>query len=136
MTSQLVKSADTTLVKGRGMEEKPVRLRFQWLTDKRMTLLFLLPTMILLLMIAIFPLIWSLRLSFTDWSVIGDAGTAPVATGLENYKNILGLGESASQLRLGREVVDRFVITGQFVIPAVGVSKAPKYIGKFPTRPG
>ncbi len=103
------------------MEEKPVRLRFQWLTDKRMTILFLLPTMVLLLMIAIFPLIWSLRLSFTDWSVIGDAGTAPVATGLENYRNIMGLGESASQQRLGREVVDRFAITGQFVIPAVTI---------------
>ncbi len=121
MTSQLVKSAETDRGEGSGMEEKPVRLRFQWLTDKRMTILFLLPTMVLLLMIAIFPLIWSLRLSFTDWSVIGDAGTAPVATGLENYRNIMGLGESASQQRLGREVVDRFAITGQFVIPAVTI---------------
>lgn len=121
MTTQSMMAAQTNQVEGEKMEEKPVRLRFKWLTDRRMTLLFLLPTMVLLLMIAIFPLIWSLRLSFTDWSVIGDAGTAPVSTGLENYRNILGLGESSTQQRLGREVVDRFVITGQFVIPAVTI---------------
>ena len=103
------------------MEDKQVRSRFQWLTDKRMTLLFLLPTMLLLLTIAIFPLIWSLRLSFTDWSVIGDAGQAPVAIEFGNYKQILGLGETASQQRLGREVVDRFAVTAQFVIPAVTI---------------
>ncbi len=103
------------------MEDRSVRLRFKWLTDRRMTFLFLSPTMLLLLAIAIFPLIWSLRLSFADWSVIGDAGTAPIASGFDNYQQLLGLGESASQQRLGREVVNRFAITGQFVLPAVGI---------------
>ncbi len=103
------------------MEDRSVRLRFKWLTDRRITFLFLTPTMLLLLAIAIFPLIWSLRLSFADWSVIGDAGTAPIANGFDNYQQLLGLGESASQQRLGREVVNRFAITGQFVLPAVGI---------------
>lgn len=103
------------------MEDRSVRLRFKWLTDRRITFLFLAPTMLLLLAIAIFPLIWSLRLSFADWSVIGDAGTAPIANGFDNYQQLLGLGESASQQRLGREVVNRFAITGQFVLPAVGI---------------
>jgi multiple sugar transport system permease protein len=100
---------------------RSVRMRFHWLTDKRMAVLFLLPTMVLLLAIAIFPLIWSLRLSFTEWSVIGDAGEPAVPVGFENYEAILGLGESPSQLRLGREVADRFAITGRFVIPAVTI---------------
>ncbi|MBK8902491.1 MAG: sugar ABC transporter permease [Anaerolineaceae bacterium] len=103
------------------MEDRSVRLRFKWLTDRRITFLFLAPTMLLLLAIAIFPLIWSLRLSFADWSVIGDAGTTPIADGFDNYQQVLGLGESASQQRLGREVVNRFAITGQFVLPAVGI---------------
>jgi multiple sugar transport system permease protein len=86
-----------------------------------MAVLFLLPTMVLLLAIAIFPLIWSLRLSFTDWSVIANAGEPALPVGFENYESILGLGESPSQLRLGREVADRFAITGRFVIPAVTI---------------
>ena len=119
MTTQSIVTTPSDQIEGEEMTEKRVRLRFRWLTDQRLTLLFLLPTMFLLLLIAIFPLIWSLRLSFADWSVIGDAGKPPVAIGFENYQQILGLGETASQQRLGREVVDRFAITGQFVIPAV-----------------
>ena len=64
---------------------KPLRVRFRWLTDKRMSFFFLSPTMLLLLIIAIFPLIWSLRLSFTNWSVIGDAGNAPEPVGFKSY---------------------------------------------------
>jgi multiple sugar transport system permease protein len=89
------------------------------MTDRRMTFLFLTPTMILLLAIAIFPLIWSLRLSFTDWSVISGAGEPAESVGFENYGTILGLGESATQQRTGREVAERFTTTGKFVIPAV-----------------
>jgi multiple sugar transport system permease protein len=86
-----------------------------------MTVLFLLPTMLLLLLIAIFPLIWSLRLSFTEWSVIGNAGETPAIVGFQNYRTILGLGDSATELRTGREVAERFATTGQFVLPAVGI---------------
>lgn len=98
-----------------------VRLRFRWLTDSRLSFLFLSPTMILLLLIAIFPLIWSLRLSFTDWSVIANAGEAPTPVGFNNYQQVLGLGETATEKRVGREVADRFAITGQFVLPAVTI---------------
>ena len=100
---------------------KPVRLRFRWLTDRRMAFLFLLPTLLLLLLIAIFPLIWSLRLSFTDWSVISNASEEPVAIGFSNYGQALGLGESRTEQRVGIEVADRFAITGRFVIPAVTI---------------
>ena len=54
-----------------------LRPRFVWLTDRRLAAIFLTPTMLLLLLIAIFPLIWSLYLSFTQYSVIQDAATGP-----------------------------------------------------------
>jgi len=102
-------------------QTNPVRLRFRWLTDRRLIALFLLPTMILLLLIAIFPPIWSLRLSFTDWSVISNANEAPVSIGFGNYGQALGLGESRTEQRAGAEVAQRFAITGRFVIPAVAI---------------
>lgn len=102
-------------------KSNPVRLRFRWLTDRRLTALFLMPTMIILLLIAIFPLIWSLRLSFTDWSVIANANETPESVGFDNYGQILGLGESRVERRVGIEVADRFATTGRFVIPAVSI---------------
>ncbi|MEM7031584.1 MAG: sugar ABC transporter permease [Chloroflexota bacterium] len=101
--------------------KRVVQQRFRWLTDSRLSFLFLSPTMILLLLITIFPLIWSLRLSFTDWSVIADAGKTPEAIGFGNYAQSLGLGESRTERRVGIEVAERFAITGQFVLPAVAI---------------
>ena len=98
-----------------------VRQRFRWLTDGRLSFLFLSPTMILLFLIAIFPLIWSLRLSFTDWSVIANAGEPPQSVGFGNYGQTLGLGESRTERRVGIEVAERFAITGQFVLPTVAI---------------
>ena len=100
-------------------QSNPVRLRFRWLTDRRLSFLFLSPTMLLLLLIAIFPLIWSLRLSFTDWSVIANTNETPQSIGFGNYGQALGLGESRTEKRVGIEVADRFATTGRFVIPAV-----------------
>ena len=102
-------------------DAKLLRVRFRWLTDNRMSFLFLFPTILLLLFIAIFPLIWSLRLSFTDWSVISDVGKTPEPVGFHSYGTALGLGETSTEKRTGVEVVERFAITGQFVLPAVVV---------------
>ena len=104
-----------------GESARHVQRRFRWLTDSRLSFLFLSPTMLLLLLIAIFPLIWSLTLSFTEWSVIANAGEEPVSVGFGNYAQVLGLGESAGERRVGREVAARFAITGQFVLPAVAI---------------
>jgi multiple sugar transport system permease protein len=86
-----------------------LRPRFVWLTDRRLAALFLTPTMILLLLIAIFPLIWSLYLSFTQYSVIQDAAAGPRWVGLQNY----------AQLLADRNIWSRFTITASFVVPAV-----------------
>ena len=87
-----------------------VRPRFAWLSDRVLIWTFLSPTMLLLLAIAIFPLIWSLYLSFTQYSVIKDADTGPVPIGLRNYERLLN----------NPEVWERFATTARFVIPAVG----------------
>jgi multiple sugar transport system permease protein len=86
-----------------------LRPRFSWLSDRWLIALFLSPTMLLLLLIAIFPLIWSLYLSFTQYSVIQDAATGPHWVGLRNY----------AQLLADPSVWERFTITGAFVAPTV-----------------
>jgi multiple sugar transport system permease protein len=91
--------------------EGQIRPRFGWFTDRWIAISFLTPTMLLLLFISIFPLVWSLYLSFTDWSVIKDAGKAPEWVGTANYLDLL----------TNNRTWQRFVITGQFVVPAVTI---------------
>jgi len=86
-----------------------LRPRFRWLSDRLLVWLFLSPTMLLLLLITIFPLIWSLYLSFTRYSVIKDSATGPVWIGLQNY----------AQLLSDPNIWERFTTTAQFVVPAV-----------------
>ena len=88
-----------------------LRPRFGRLSDRWLITLFLSPTMILLLLIAIFPLIWSLYLSFTQYSVIKDAATGPQWVGLRNY----------AQLLTDKSVWERFKITAAFVVPTVTI---------------
>jgi multiple sugar transport system permease protein len=105
---------DTTLenlTDARSTAPGQLRPRFSWLTDRLLVWFFLSPTMILLLLIAIFPLIWSLYLSFTRYSVIKDAEAGPVWIGLRNY----------AQLLSDRAIWSRFTTTAGFVIPAVAI---------------
>lgn len=57
------------------------------LSDRRIVQLFILPTIILLILMNIFPLIYSLFLSFNEYSVI--SADPPVWIGVENYTDIL-----------------------------------------------
>jgi len=57
------------------------------MSDRRIIQLFILPTIILLILMNIFPLIYSLFLSFNEYSVI--SSDAPVWVGLNNYTSIL-----------------------------------------------
>lgn len=88
-----------------------VRPRLAWLTDRALVWTFLTPTMLLLLGIAIFPLLWSLYLSFTKFSVINDANTGPTWIGIANYARLLN----------DPQVWKRFSITAGFVLPAVAI---------------
>lgn len=57
------------------------------MSDRRIILWFIMPTIILLIVMNIFPLIYSLFLSFTNYSVISDK--PPQWIGIQNYTAIL-----------------------------------------------
>ena len=95
-----------------GQTAKP---RFSRLSDRWLAGLFLTPTLLLLLFITIFPLIWSLFLSFNEWSVTRNALNAPIWIGTQNYAELL------SDTRIGERTWERFIVTGQFVVPAVTI---------------
>jgi multiple sugar transport system permease protein len=62
--------------------------RVRGLSDKSIAWLFIAPTIVLLLAINIFPLIWTVYLSFTDYKA--NRLTRPVEfVGLENYRRVL-----------------------------------------------
>ncbi len=87
-----------------------LRLRFTWLNDGRLAFLFLAPTMILLLLMNIFPLIWSLYLSFTEYNVNkDDSWTSAPWIGLQNYADLLS----------DPAFWERFIVSAAFVVPAV-----------------
>ncbi len=88
-----------------------MRTRFRWLNDSLLAGFFLSPTLLLLLFITVFPLVWSLYLSFTEYSVIRDAQawtTAPWI-GMENFRVLL----------TSEQLWQRFQITAAFVVPTV-----------------
>jgi len=87
-----------------------VRPRFGWLSDRALVRLFLTPTMLLLLLVAVFPLFWSLYLSFTKYSVIKDQN-GPTWIGLGNFDRLLS----------DPDIWQRFTTTARFVIPAVTI---------------
>lgn len=105
--------ADTPLAQRTASPATPhtIRPRLGWITDRWIAISFLTPTMVLLLFITVFPLVWSLYLSFTDWSVIRDANTVPRWVGTANYWELL----------TDKRTWDRFVVTGHFVVPAVTI---------------
>lgn len=81
---------------------------FSWFTDRWMSFAFVLPTLLILLFIAIYPLIWSLSASFTNRAL--DSKPDEIEwVGLENY----------SELLTEDRPWERFVTTGRIVIPSV-----------------
>lgn len=77
------------------------------ISDHSMLYMFLLPTFAFLLFLVVFPLIWSLYLSFCDYSA--NTANPPIFTGVANY----------TYLFRQTDVWERFIRTGQFVIEAV-----------------
>jgi multiple sugar transport system permease protein len=78
-----------------------------YLSEKALVNLFIWPTLILLIVINIFPLFYSIFLSFTKYSVIGNQ--LPVWVGFDNFKFLLN-----SDL-----VWNYFAITGKYAISSV-----------------
>jgi len=88
------------------------RQRFSWLSDRMLMNIFLWPTLLMLLIITLFPLIWSLYLSFTDYSVNAYPSWLDARwVGSANYNFLL----------TSKEFWSRFQLSAQFVIPTVAL---------------
>lgn len=79
------------------------------LSDRRIVQLFILPTIILLILMNIFPLIYSLFLSFTQYSVI--SADPPLWVGVENYTSILN----------DSQFWHNFAVTGTYALISVAL---------------
>jgi multiple sugar transport system permease protein len=84
-----------------------VRSQQRQMSDRRIMLWFIMPTIILLILMNIFPLIYTLFLSFTTYSVTSDK--APVWVGLQNYQTIFS----------DPTVWQNFAITGRYALFSV-----------------
>ncbi len=87
---------------------RPPRRR-RHLSDRAILNLFIWPTLVLLIAINIFPLFYSLYLSFTDYSAI--ANKAPVWIAFENFSRLLN----------DESMWGFFSITGRYVVISVGL---------------
>ena len=66
----------------------PLAQRMRGLSDRSIAWIFIGPTMLLLLAINIFPLIWTIKLSFTNFRA-NRPNAAPVDGGIDNYVSVL-----------------------------------------------
>jgi multiple sugar transport system permease protein len=89
-------------------DEKQPSPRLNWLSDTWLSSIFVSPTLIILLFIAIYPLIWSLSASFTDRTLLSQEDQIEYVD-TENYADLL----------TDRRSWQRFVVTGQIVGPSV-----------------
>ncbi len=80
------------------------------LTDVQIQVLFIAPTIILLVLWNIFPLFYSLYLSFTEFSVI-KPNVPPAWIGLQNYNKLLS----------DPRIWQYFTLTGRYVVTTVAL---------------
>lgn len=88
----------------------PQRIAPQGLRDLHIRNLFIIPTLALLIVFNVFPLFWSLILSFTEYKAT-DHTTAPAAIGLGNYRALLAHEPTQAV----------FVFTAKFTVLAVAI---------------
>jgi multiple sugar transport system permease protein len=79
------------------------------ISDRALINLFIWPTLIILIAFNVFPLFYSLFLSFTDYSAV--AAKAPVWIGFENFERVL----------FSESMWEAFSITGRYVVLSVGL---------------
>ncbi len=79
------------------------------LSDRAILNFFIWPTLILLIVMNIFPLFWSLYLSFTDYSAI--ARQPPVWVGFQNFRDILN----------DEQMWEYFATSGRYALMSVGL---------------
>ncbi len=89
------------------------------LSDKSLAWLFITPTIILLLAINIFPLIWTIYLSFTDYRS-NQPGREIEWVGLENYRDVLTSPDVWGYM----QTTASFVISTMLIQVAIGFALA------------
>lgn len=87
---------------------KHLKPAFSSIKDSYLSFIFVMPTLLILVFIAIYPLIWSLSASFTNRSLDRRAEETEFI-GTENYAEVL----------TNERAWERFVVTGQIVVPSV-----------------
>ncbi len=88
------------------------QVNFNPMKDVNLVRLFVFPTIILLIVINIFPLLWSLFLSFTDYSarLRTEWGVNPEWEGVKNYVALFN----------NPDIWLKFITTGKYVLMSVG----------------
>jgi multiple sugar transport system permease protein len=87
--------------------------KMRGMQDYRLKMMFIIPTMILLVVMNIFPLLWSLVLSFTKYSAI--ASDPPVYVGTRNFTQLLSDSSTWSYFRTTASFV-ALAVAAQFII--------------------
>jgi multiple sugar transport system permease protein len=113
-------AAKTSLAR-RAVDATPARLarRIRGLSDRAIAWLFISPTIVLLLAINIFPLIWTIQLSFTNYRA-NRPNALVKGVGLENYSNIL----TDPDIWAGMQVTARFVVATILIETVLGFALA------------
>ena len=83
------------------------RLVKSGLSDLNIRNIFIIPTIVFLILINVFPLLWSLFLSFHEWRA--NLSAEPIFVGIQNYRDILN----------DPDFWNTFVLTARYVVLAV-----------------
>jgi len=113
-------AAKTALTR-RAVAATPVKVarRIRGLSDRAIAWMFITPTIALLLAINIFPLIWTVQLSFTNFRA--NRPNAPIKSlGVENYAKLL----TDADIWAGMQVTARFVIATIVIETLLGFALA------------
>src|SRR5918994_5648945 len=100
---------DSSITPAAPLVAPPAARRLRWLGDRSLAGLFVSPALALLLFLSVFPLLWALYLSFTNYSATRDAPAEWVGFG--NYLDIL----------TSSGVHERALTTLIYVVGAVGL---------------
>ncbi len=111
--------AETPINRAARATPEPVARRIRGLSDRAIAWIFVAPTIFLLLAINIFPLIWTIRLSFTDFRA-NRQNREVEWVGLRNYERIL----TDSDIWLNMQATAHFLFWTLFFQVLIGFTLA------------
>ncbi|WP_413993721.1 carbohydrate ABC transporter permease [Labrys okinawensis] len=114
-----MRPVETLAERTAGLTSPKIAKRVRGLSDRAIAWLFITPTILLLLAINIFPLIWTIRLSFTNYKA--NRPNAPIKwLGVERYSDLL----SDPDIWHGMQVTARFVVSTVAIETVLGFALA------------